>query len=222
MLKFKIFSFFFTAFAISGVANSINIIDGFNGIASLTAIYAFFGFALIALQVGDTQLATLCIVLAACVFGFFCVNWPWGKVFLGDGGSYFIGFALAWVAVLVIGRNSEVSPFAALLVCIYPVIEMLFSIYRRKKKKKSPSSPDRLHLHSIIKRRFLTRWIVIIPDQFSNSFTGIVMSFVTLTSAFLANLTFRSTFLSLVGISVILFSYLILYNRLIRFRWRSP
>jgi UDP-N-acetylmuramyl pentapeptide phosphotransferase/UDP-N-acetylglucosamine-1-phosphate transferase len=99
------------------------------------ATLAFAGFAVIAWSVGDANLASVAIILAACVWGFFWVNWPFGKLFLGDGGSYFVGFALAWVAVLLIERNPSVSPFAALLVCIHPVSEVLLSIFRRKLKK---------------------------------------------------------------------------------------
>ena len=63
---------------------------------------AFLGYAMIAWQVGDTTLASFSWVLAACGWGFFWVNWLFGKLFLGDVGSYFVGFSLAWVAVLLI------------------------------------------------------------------------------------------------------------------------
>jgi UDP-N-acetylmuramyl pentapeptide phosphotransferase/UDP-N-acetylglucosamine-1-phosphate transferase len=119
LLSFTIVSVIFTAFAVGGVANSINIIDGFNGLASTASTLSFIGYALIAWQVGDITLAGTAVVLAACVWGFFWVNWPFGKIFLGDGGSYFIGFSLAWVAVMLIERNPDVSAFAALLVCAY-------------------------------------------------------------------------------------------------------
>jgi UDP-N-acetylmuramyl pentapeptide phosphotransferase/UDP-N-acetylglucosamine-1-phosphate transferase len=71
----------FTSFAVGGVTNSINIIDGFNGSVSTTSALAFSAFALIAHQVGDAQLAAISLVLAACVWGFFWVNWPYGKIF---------------------------------------------------------------------------------------------------------------------------------------------
>lgn len=134
LLKYTLLSVVFTSFAVGGVANAINIIDGFNGLASTMATLAFTGFALIAWSVGDVSLASVAIILAACVWGFFWVNWPFGKLFLGDGGSYFVGFTLAWVAVLLIERNPSVSPFAALLICIHPVSEVLLSIFRRKLK----------------------------------------------------------------------------------------
>jgi UDP-N-acetylmuramyl pentapeptide phosphotransferase/UDP-N-acetylglucosamine-1-phosphate transferase len=155
LLRYTLVSVVFTAFAVGGVANSINIIDGFNGLASTMSSLAFIGFAMIAWQVGDHALMGASIVLAACVWGFFWVNWPLGKIFLGDGGSYFIGFALAWVSVLLIERNPGVSAFAPLVICAHPITEVLFSIYRRYYKESHPGHPDRLHFHSLVKQRYL-------------------------------------------------------------------
>ena len=116
LMKFTLVSVIFTAFVVGGVANSVNIIDGFNGLASTMSTLAFIGYAMIAWQVGDIALARVSLILAACVWGFFWVIWPFGKLFLGDGGAYFIGFAMAWVAVLLVERNPGVSTFAALAV----------------------------------------------------------------------------------------------------------
>jgi UDP-N-acetylmuramyl pentapeptide phosphotransferase/UDP-N-acetylglucosamine-1-phosphate transferase len=148
LMQFTFISVILTAFAVGGVANSINIIDGFNGYASLTCTISYIGFALISLQVGDQNLAFVCLILAASTWGFFLVNWPFGKLFLGDGGAYFLGFALAWIAVLLIERNPSVSAFSALVICILPIIEVLFSIFRRKVRNEHPGKPDSLHYHS--------------------------------------------------------------------------
>lgn len=85
LLKYQGFSVMFTAFAIGGIANAINIIDGFNGLASGFVIIALLGLACIALTVNDPGLALACVAVAASVGGFFVVNWPLGKLFLGDG-----------------------------------------------------------------------------------------------------------------------------------------
>jgi UDP-N-acetylmuramyl pentapeptide phosphotransferase/UDP-N-acetylglucosamine-1-phosphate transferase len=91
LLRYTFASVIFTAFAVGGVANSINIIDGFNGLASTMSSLAFIGFAMIAWQVGDHALVGASIVFAACIWGFFWVNWPFGKLFLGVG----LGFCFA-------------------------------------------------------------------------------------------------------------------------------
>lgn len=222
LLKYTLISVVFTTFAVGGVANAINIIDGFNGLASTMATLAFAGFALIAWSVGDPTLASVAIILAACVWGFFWVNWPFGKLFLGDGGSYFVGFALAWVAVLLIERNPSVSPFAALLVCIHPVSEVLLSIFRRKLKKMNPGHPDRLHFHSIVKQRYVRRWFGNLSFELRNSITGVFVGFMTLTAIFIALMVNQNTWLSLLAVIALVMGYVSIYARMIRFQWCSP
>jgi len=222
LLKYTLISVLFTSFAVGGVANAINIIDGFNGLASTMASLAFAGYAVIAWAVGDTTLASVAFILSACVWGFFWVNWPFGKLFLGDGGSYFIGFALGWVAVLLIERNASVSPFAALLVCIHPVSEVLLSIFRRKLKKMNPGHPDRLHFHSLIKQRYVRRWFGDLSFEMRNSITGVLVGFMTLTAILIALLVNQSSLLSLLATITLSLGYVAIYVRIVRFQWCSP
>ena len=221
-MKFTFVSVIFTAFAVGGVANSINIIDGFNGLASTMATLAFIGFGMIAWQVGDKTLASTSLILAACVWGFFWVNWPFGKLFLGDGGSYFIGFALAWVAVLLIERNPGVSAFAAVVICVHPVTEVVFSIFRRKIRKEHPGMPDRLHFHSLVKRRYVARWFGNYSNAVRNSITGGLIGFMTLSAIILASFTYASTAVSLVVFIALTLGYVCIYARMVRHRWSSP
>jgi UDP-N-acetylmuramyl pentapeptide phosphotransferase/UDP-N-acetylglucosamine-1-phosphate transferase len=145
----------FTAFAVGGVANAINIIDGFHGLASGTTMIALMALGAISAEADDPQLAMACFLVAASIAGFWLVNYPWGKLFMGDGGAYFSGFALAWLAVLLPVRNPEVSVWAGLLVCAYPVIEVIYSVVRRAMRHQSPGAPDSGHLHSLIKVKLI-------------------------------------------------------------------
>ena len=222
LLGFTVASVIFTALALGGVANAINIIDGFNGLASTMVTLGFVGYALIAWQVGDTTLASVALILAACVWGFFWVNWPFGKLFLGDGGSYFIGFALAWVAVLLIERNPGVSPFAALTICVHPVTEVLFSIFRRKVRKDHPGMPDRLHFHSLVKRRYVARWFGQYSNDVRNSITGLMMGCMTLTAVVLACFTHDSLARSVVAFVCLALGYVAIYARMVKHHWCSP
>ena len=142
LFKHQGLSVLFTAVAIGGIANAINMIDGLNGLASSMMVIALVAIATIAHSVGDISLAVASLTVSAAIFGFFLLNWPWGNLFLGDGGSYFCGFALAWSCVLLVERNPSISPFAGLLVCIYPFTEVLFSVYRRKIRAHNPTGPD--------------------------------------------------------------------------------
>jgi hypothetical protein len=183
---------------------------------------AFASFALIAYQVGDNQLAAISLILAACVWGFFWVNWPYGKIFLGDGGSYFLGFSLAWVAVMLIERNPKVSAFAALLICVHPVTEVLFSIYRRKIKELHPGHPDRMHFHSLIKQRYVRRWFSAVSSDGRNSITGLLVGLMTLTAGLLANFVYHSVWISLVILLLLMLGYVSIYARMVRYKWCSP
>ncbi|MBL0428698.1 MraY family glycosyltransferase [Ramlibacter alkalitolerans] len=150
MLAFWPFAILFTAFAVGGVANAINIIDGFHGLASGTLMISLVALATIAYSVGDVPLATVALVVGAGVAGFWVVNFPWGRLFLGDGGAYFSGFTLAWLTVELLARNPRVSPWASVLLCAYPTVEVIYSIIRRSRQRRSPGAADRHHLHSLV------------------------------------------------------------------------
>lgn len=222
LMQFTLFSVMFTAFAVGGVANAINIIDGFNGYASLTCTIAFIGFALIAFQVGDQNLAFVSLILAAAALGFFWVNWPFGKLFLGDGGAYFLGFSLAWIAVLIIERNPSVSAFSALVICILPITEVLFSIFRRKVRNDHPGKPDSLHFHSLFQRRYVRKWFVKWHSLAINSFVGILMGLMSLVSAFMANLIYNDTFYCVITSLLFALGYVAVFARMVRHHWCSP
>ena len=222
LLQFTAISLAFTTFAVSGVANAINIIDGFNGLASTASTLAFVGYAAIAYQVGDHELVAVCLLLAACVWGFFWVNWPLGKIFLGDGGSYFIGFSLAWVAVWLLERHPSVSAFAALMVCAHPVIEVVLSMYRRWLKGRNAGHPDRLHFHSLVKQRYVKRWFPRLSVGMRNSITGLMVGGMTLTGCVIANLTYHSVALSAAGFLILMLGYVAIYARMVRHHWCSP
>lgn len=147
----------FTSFAVGGIANSINIVDGFHGLASGLTVIALLALAAIAGTSGDMALTQAILVVAAAVLGFWLVNYPSGRIFLGDGGAYFAGFALAWFAVLLPMRNAAVSPWASLVICGLPFIEAVYSIVRRGLTRRSPGEPDRLHLHSLIATQLIQR-----------------------------------------------------------------
>ena len=222
LMQFTLFSVIFTAFAVGGVANSINIIDGFNGYASLTCTIAFIGFGLISFQVGDQNLAFVSLILAATVWGFFWVNWPFGKLFLGDGGAYFLGFALAWIAVLLIERNQSVSAFSALVICILPITEVLLSIFRRKVRNEQPGEPDSLHFHSLIQRRYVRKWFVKWHSLARNSLVGILMGLMSLAPAFVANLLYDNTLNCVITSLLFALGYVAVFARMVRHHWCSP
>ena len=69
---------------------------------------------------------------------------------MGDGGAYFQGHCLSWIAILLMVRNPEITAWSILLIFFWPVVETVFSIYRRLHKKKSASIADREHFHQLV------------------------------------------------------------------------
>jgi hypothetical protein len=83
------------------------------------------------------------------------VNFPSGRIFLGDGGAYLIGLLLALLSVILVQRNIEVSAWFPLVLLWYPIWETLYSMYRRKLRGRSTGSADALHLHTLVYRRIV-------------------------------------------------------------------
>lgn len=221
LLTMVVVSVFFTAFAVAGVANAINIIDGFNGLAAGYVVMALLGIGVMAMSVQDMALASSCWIVSAAVLGFWVINWPWGKLFLGDGGSYFTGYALAWACVMLMERNAAITAFAPLLVCIYPVTEVLFSVYRRKLRHKHPGHPDRLHLHNLIMRR-LVRSRLHIRACMSNSAAGLFVALMSVPPIVVAYAVEQSILWGAVMCLVFMLGYVCIYARLVCFHWCSP
>jgi UDP-N-acetylmuramyl pentapeptide phosphotransferase/UDP-N-acetylglucosamine-1-phosphate transferase len=208
-LSVKAISILFTAFAIGGVANSVNLIDGYNGMASGFVIFALVAVAYVAESAGDIPLMQSAILCAACFAGFFLVNWPWGRLFLGDGGSYLGGFIVAWFCVLLTLRNPTVSPFAAFLICVHPISETLMSIGRRFMTGSSIGQADNRHLHNLVNANLLP--IVRGNRKVSNSLTGLLMICLTAPCFYFLDLVYDSSIACLVLISAFFIFYSFLY-----------
>lgn len=202
----------FSIFAIVGIINAMNIIDGFNGLASGVALLAL-GCIYAILPVSSVSLITL--VLMASILGFFVLNFPWGKIFLGDGGAYFLGFVLAGILIYVTQNphgGVEISPWFGIALLIYPFWEVIFSIYRKKFiRHTSPMQPDKLHFHMLIHKRLVHN-----NPKTSFLILSYIMPFM-LASAFL-----RGDERLLIALSfAFVASYLLIYCRLIRFSFKK-
>ncbi len=212
-----------TVLVVTGVANAINIIDGFNGLASMCVFMMLLALAYVAYQVGDTFVFNAALITAGAVLGFFVWNFPAGLIFLGDGGAYLLGFLLAELSVLLIHRNPSVSPFFALLLCAYPIFETLFTIYRRKwVRGVATAEPDGIHLHTLIHRR-LIRWTIAgSPERRRltrrNSMTSPYLWILCLGSIIPSVLWWNSTGILAAFLVAFIVFYTWLYVRIVRFK----
>lgn len=220
LLQFTPVAVFFTAFAVGGVANAINIIDGFNGLAAGAVAIMLGAMGLMALNVGDAPLATVCFVVAVSALGFGAVNWPLGKLFLGDGGAYLLGFVLAWVAVLLPMRHAEVNAWATILVCAYPVLEVGFSVRRRRKREgHHPGQPDKVHLHHLLHRRVVCHVFPHLQGPLKNGMTSPLCWICAALPAAWAVVFAQKTPMLVSALAVVVFAYAAGYARLTQFRW---
>ncbi|MDQ6882424.1 MAG: glycosyltransferase [Pseudomonadota bacterium] len=222
MLTLSVLSIPLTIFAVAGMANAVNIIDGFNGLAAMVCMMVFAAIAYVAYSVADEFILVTALCCLGALIGFFIWNFPRGMIFMGDGGAYFMGFMMAELAVLLVGRHSEVSPWFALLLFFYPTVETGFSIYRRRVLKGvSIASPDAAHLHSLIFRRLLRSG----RSQGSgagavnfNSLTSIYMCALSLVAVVPAALFWNNSPALVVCGMFFLAVYLKLYQSIVRFK----
>ena len=224
-----LFAIAFTAFAVGGVANAINIIDGYNGLAPGYAIVALAALGWVSMQVGDQVVLLASLAMMGAMFGFLLWNWPGGRIFLGDGGAYLLGFWLAELGVLLVVRNPDVSPWFPLVIMAYPIWETLFSMYRRKVLKGVASSqPDGIHMHTLIHRRLVRQMI----DETAtnrltarNSMTSPYLWLLCSLSVIPAVLWWHHTAVLTGFLALFMVSYVVLYWRIVRFKvpkWLLP
>jgi UDP-GlcNAc:undecaprenyl-phosphate GlcNAc-1-phosphate transferase len=143
----------FTIFAIVGVINAYNFVDGLNCLSSGLGIIAASFLGILAYQHNDYELFRLVIIFTGALTSFIVLN-SRGKIFMGDSGSYLIGFMISVLSIMLVKRNPAVSPFAPLLITFIPIFDTLFAIYRRRRLKRDPFKADKRHLHHILRRRY--------------------------------------------------------------------
>lgn len=216
LLRLAPVSLMLTVVSVGGMANALNLIDGVNGLALGVTLIVLGAIALIAAQAGDRALAGLCLVAAGAAAGVFIVNFPAGRLFLGDGGAYLAGVLLAALVLLLAARNPAVSPMTGLLLLAYPTAETLSSIQRRAARGRGhPGRPDRLHLHSLTYRgpaRRLARRLG--RPGWANPLAGAMLWAFPLASASLAVGLAQETAKITLGIVVVTAAYGWLYRRL--------
>jgi UDP-N-acetylmuramyl pentapeptide phosphotransferase/UDP-N-acetylglucosamine-1-phosphate transferase len=223
LIQWAPLSVLLTVFVITGVANAVNIIDGFNGLASMCVLMMILALGYVAFQVGDTFIFIASLIAAGAVLGFFVWNFPAGLIFLGDGGAYLLGFLLGELSILLVHRNPGVSPIFPLLLCAYPIFETIFTMYRRKVVRGvATAHPDGIHLHTLIHRR-LIRWTLAENVERRrltrrNSMTSPYLWLLCLTSVIPSVLWWSSTAALSWFLLAFVIAYIWLYARIVRFK----
>jgi UDP-GlcNAc:undecaprenyl-phosphate GlcNAc-1-phosphate transferase len=140
-----------TVFCAVGVVNAVNMIDGLDGLCGGVSLIASCSFAILAYINSQPELVLLSLALAGAVTGFLRYNWYPSKLFLGDGGSLLLGFALVFLSIAITQKQgSIVPPVAALLVLSFPVADAVTVMIKRAVKGRSPFYADNTHFHHIL------------------------------------------------------------------------
>ena len=211
-----------TMLVVAGFTHSVNIVDGFHGLACGAVMITVTGLSFMAWNVGDLMLLQMCLLSLAAMLGFFVFNWPSGGIFLGDAGAYLIGFWVVELGLLLAMRNPSISPMAPVVAGILPLIETLFSMYRRKIIRQHPvNHPDGLHLHTLVYRRLLFNPQVHITPTQKNTANAQVGPYFWLPATALTTLAclfMENTWTQLALMLCYLAMYIWLYRSLVHFK----
>jgi UDP-GlcNAc:undecaprenyl-phosphate GlcNAc-1-phosphate transferase len=195
----------FYILSMTAIANGMNLIDGVNGLC-FAVILSILG-ALLFLSHKTNDIAMLSAIFSVILIlaPFMVMNYPYGKIFLGDLGAYSLGFIVSMLTIIFFGRHPEISPWGAVLILIYPSTEVVFSILRRIRKSVPIFHADTAHLHLKIYNFFRLQ---IRDRKLANSLVMPTLSILWLFP--LITITFVYTKSDFILISIILF--VIIYN----------
>ncbi|MFB4167166.1 glycosyltransferase family 4 protein [Virgibacillus sp. JSM 102003] len=187
VVELEFVSVLVTVIWVVGITNAINLIDGLDGLAtgvSTIALTSMFIMALIDVQI---MAAYLCIVLIGANLGFLYHNFYPAKIYMGDTGSNFLGYAIAVVSMLSLFKNIALFSFIIpIIILAVPIFDTLFAILRRAYNKENIMMPDNKHIHyQLIAKGFSHRKTVLIIYAFSALFgvMAILFSNASLTMA---------------------------------------
>tara|TARA_B100001059_G_C17724811_1_gene522811 strand:- start:59 stop:1078 length:1020 start_codon:yes stop_codon:yes gene_type:complete len=135
------------------IMNGFNFIDGLNGLSSFSFFSILLSIYYVANFYGDYFLTSLIIIIFLSSLVVFFLNFPFGKIFLGDSGSYLYAMISGSLVIYLFSRNPELPSLLAMVILAYPITEMLFSVFRKFFKGNSPLKPDTIHLHHLIFNR---------------------------------------------------------------------
>ena len=212
LLTNNTFRIFFSIFCILIIINGCNFIDGVN--TSLVGYCLIISLSLHYLDLNGVEISQIVdfynlipVLIALFILNFF------NKLYLGDGGSYFLGLLFALCLINTYQINNNISPYFVVCLLWYPAFENLFSILRKKNLSRSPLDPDTNHLHQIIflylKKNFNIKSIYL------NTATGTIINIYNLTCITIATQFYSHTKTQILIITFNIIVYIFLYRKLL-------
>tara|TARA_B110000971_G_scaffold102505_1_gene105390 strand:+ start:367 stop:1308 length:942 start_codon:yes stop_codon:yes gene_type:complete len=218
LLRYKFFSSFFVIFCLLVITNGTNFIDGLNGL-----VLGYFLLLLIIIynlqlyeNLNITQFEILYFM--ACLFFLLLFNF-FNKLYIGDSGSYLLGFSFGIFLIAIYESNSTISPFFIVLLLWYPCFENLFSIIRKYRFNTSPLKSDNKHLHQMlfyfIKKRFG------LTSLSSNNLCSILINTFNILTISIGTINIFNTQFQILVIFFNIIFYIIVYLRLFDYRFKK-
>ncbi len=165
------FAVLFTLFWIMGMMNTVNWLDGIDGLAAGITLIASLIFFAHSNRLGQVSIALLPLALAGCALGFIPYNFHPARVFMGTSGSFFLGFALGTLSII-----GGAKAATALLVLGIPILDVAWQIVNRLRQHRSPFRGDRGHLHHrLLDMGISHRRVLLLFYLFCASFGGLAL-----------------------------------------------
>lgn len=218
ILTNPILNYFFVCFCVLIVINGSNFFDGLNTLnlgyylsMSLTLIY-------LNLENQITISNFLPFNFFIILFFVFLMN-LFNKIFIGDSGSYLLGFLFATMLIIMYKTNNQISPFFIILLLWYPSFETLFSMIRKNILRRSPMRPDSNHLHQLIfyfiKKKYFSKVLQ------ANLVSANLINLYNLTIFFISAQFIMNTQIQIILILLNLIIYTVIYFKLFVFRYKK-
>ena len=125
----------------------MNLIDGVNGLCGAVALCILSALLFLSYKTADITMLSLIFSVILILIPFMLMNYPYGRIFLGDLGAYSLGLIVSMLTIILFGRHPEISPWGGVLILIYPATEVVFSLLRRVVRGASIYHADTAHLH---------------------------------------------------------------------------
>jgi UDP-GlcNAc:undecaprenyl-phosphate/decaprenyl-phosphate GlcNAc-1-phosphate transferase len=152
----------FTILVAGSSINAFNMFDGSDGAAGGQALACLLGLGTAEVMAGQADHLGMILVIAGATAGFLVFNLPFAgtrrvRIFMGDAGSTFLGFVLAWIAVSMSqGPDKVIAPVTVLWIGALPLLDFFCSMVRRVLDGRSPFHADAEHLHHVLRRAGLS------------------------------------------------------------------
>jgi len=130
-----------------GISNAMNFIDGVDGLAGGVSTICAVTLAVVAIYTNQPISAVLASILAGSMMGFLVFNFHPARIFMGDSGALFAGFALAGLSVAGVLKSLTATILLPILILVVPIMDISFSVLRRLLKGSNLMQADAEHIH---------------------------------------------------------------------------